>query len=77
MYGPALTGSWSKIKKYSNENWFKRLIYNYTYSDDSKSCEIGHEKNQEIILAMKEYCEDILTWITDMQYSTVLKTEQK
>ena len=77
LYGPALTGSWSKIKKYSNENWFKRLIYNYTYSDDSKSCEIGHEKNQEIILSMKEYCEDILTWITDMQHSTVLKTEQK
>ena len=77
MYGPALTGSWSKIKKYQNENWFKRLVYKYTYNTDSKSCEVGHEHNQEIILLMKEYCNDVLTWITDMQYSTVLNTEQK
>ena len=26
---------------------------------------------------MREYCEDILVWITDMHYSTVLKTDQK
>ena len=26
---------------------------------------------------MKEYCNDILKWISDMQYSTVLSTEQK
>ena len=26
---------------------------------------------------MKEYCEDVLVWITDMHYSTVLNTEQK
>ena len=26
---------------------------------------------------MKEYCNDVLTWITDMQYSTVLNTDQK
>ena len=77
MYGPALTGSWSKIKKYQNENWFKRLVYKYTYNTDSKSCEVGHEHNQEIILLMKEYCNDVLTWITDMQYSTVLNTDQK
>ena len=36
-----------------------------------------HEKNQEVILSMKEYCEDVLIWITDMQYSTVLNTDQK
>ena len=77
MYGPALTGSWSKIKRYSNENWFKRLIYKQTYNTDAKACEVGHEKNQEVILSMKEYCEDVLTWITDMQYSTVLNTDQK
>ena len=77
MYGPALTGSWSKIKKYQNENWFKRLIYKNTYNDDSKACEIGHEHNQEIISSMKEYCQDVLIWITDMQYSTVVNTDQK
>ena len=77
MYGPALTGSWSKIKKYQNENWFKRLVYRYTYNTDSKSCDVGHEHNQEIILLMKEYCNDVLMWITDMQYSTVLNTDQK
>ena len=77
MYGPALTGSWSKIKKYSNENWFKRLIYKYTYDSETKACVVGHEHNQEVILAMKEYCEDILVWITDMHYSTTLNTDQK
>ena len=77
MYGPALIGSWSKIKKYQNENWFKRLVYKNTYNNESKSCEIGHENNQEVVLAMKEYCEDILKWISDMQYSTVLGTDQK
>jgi hypothetical protein len=77
MYGPALTGSWSKIKKYQDENWFKRLIYKNTYNTDTKACEVGHEQNQEIISSMQEYCQDVLTWITDMQYSTVLKTDQK
>ena len=77
MYGPALSGSWSKIKKYQNENWFKRLIYKNTYNDDSKACEIGHEHNQEIISSMLEYSQDVLTWITDMQYSTVVNTDQK
>jgi len=77
MYGPALTGSWSKIKKYQNENWFKRLVYKNTYNPDTKACEVGHEQNQEIISAMQEYCQDVLTWITDMQYSTVSKTDQK
>jgi len=77
MYGPALTGSWSKIKKYSNENWFKRLIFKNTYNSETKTCEVGHEHNQEIIKAMKEYCEDILVWITDMHYSSVINTEQK
>ena len=77
MYGPALTGSWSKIKKYQDENWFKRLIYKNTYNPDTKACEVGHEPNQEIISAMQEYCQDVLTWITDMQYSTVSKTDQK
>jgi len=77
MYAPALTGSWSKIKKYQNENWFKRLIHKNTYNNVSKSCEVGHENNQEVILAMKEYCEDILKWISDMQHSTVLSTDQK
>ena len=77
MYGPALTGSWSKIKKYQNENWFKRLIYKYTYNDESKACEIGHEHNQEIVSSMQEYCQDVLIWITDMQYSTVVNTDQK
>ena len=77
MYAPALTGSWSKIKKYQNENWFKRLVYKNTYNNEDKSCEIGHEQNQEIILSMKDYCTDILTWITDMQHSTVLNTDQK
>ncbi len=77
IYGPALTGSWSKIKKYQNENWFKRLIYKNTYDSESKSCVIGHEHNQEIILLMKEYCQDVLTWISDMQYSTVANTDQK
>jgi len=77
MYGPALIGSWSKIKKYSNENWFKRLIYKNTYNLETKTCEIGRERNQEIICSMREYCEDILVWITDMHYSTVLKTDQK
>ena len=77
MYGPALTGSWSKIKKYQNENWFKRLIYKNTYNNDTKACEVGHEHNQEVISSMQEYCQDVLTWITDMQYSTVANTDQK
>ena len=77
MYAPALTGSWSKIKKYQNENWFKRLVYKNTYNNEDKSCEIGHEQNQEVILSMKDYCSDILIWITDMQHSTVLNTDQK
>jgi hypothetical protein len=77
MYGPALTGSWSKIKKYQNENWFKRLIYKNTYNTDTKACEVGHEHNQEIISSMQEYCQDVLTWITDMQYSTIADTDQK
>ena len=69
MYGPALTGSWSKVKKYANENWFKRLVY--------KQTEIGHENNQEIVSLMKEFCHDILTWITDMCRSTAAHTDQK
>ena len=77
MYAPALIGSWSKIKRYQNENWFKRLVYKNTYNNESKSCEVGHENNQEVVLAMKEYCEDILKWISDMQHSTVLSTDQK
>ena len=77
MYGPALTGSWSKIKKYENENWFKRLIFKNTYNSETKACEIGHEQNQEVILSMQEYCQDVLTWITDMQYSTIANTDQK
>jgi hypothetical protein len=77
MYAPALTGSWSKIKKYQDENWFKRLIYKNTYNSDTKACDVGHEHNQEIISAMQEYSQDVLTWITDMQYSTVSKTDQK
>ena len=77
IYGPALTGTWSKIKKFQNENWFKRLIFKNTYNSDSKSCEIGHENNQEIISLMKEYSQDVLTWVSDMQYSTVSNTDQK
>ena len=77
MYGPALTGSWSRIKKYQNENWFKRLIFKNTYNYETKTCEVGHEHNQEVILLMQEYCQDVLTWITDMQYSTVANTDQK
>ena len=77
IYGPALTGSWSKIKKYQNENWFKRLVYKYLYNSETKNCEIGHENNQEIVLLMREYSQDILTWIADMQYSTTINTEQK
>ena len=77
MYGPALTGNWNKIKKYSNESWFRRLIYKQTYNTEREACEVWREKNQEVILLMKEYCEDVLTWITDMQYSTVLNTDQK
>ena len=30
------------------------------YNSDSKSCEIGHEHNQEIISLMKEYSQDVL-----------------
>ena len=26
---------------------------------------------------MKEYCQDVLIWITDIQYSTVVNTDQK
>ena len=26
---------------------------------------------------MREYCQDVLTWISDMQYSTVANTDQK
>ena len=77
MYGPALTGSWSKVKKYANENWFKRLVYKQTYNSDIKQTEIGHENNQEIVSLMKEFCHDILTWITDMCYSTAAHTDQK
>jgi len=77
MYGPALTGSWTKIKRYSNENWFKRLVYNYTYNSDTKSCEIGLGDRQDIIELMKEFCDDILVWFTDMQYSTAANTDQK
>ena len=60
-----------------NEIWFKRLIFKNTYNNDTKTCEVGHEHNQEIILLMQEYCQDVLTWITDMQYSTVANTDQK
>ena len=42
MYGPALTGSLSKIKKYSNEHWFKRLIEANTYSNEENQT-IGWE----------------------------------
>ena len=77
MYGPALTGSWTRIKKYSNENWFKRLVYKQTYSSDTKQCEIGHEKRQEIVLSMQEFCHDILLWFTDMYYSTEANSDQK
>jgi len=77
MYGPALTGSWSKVKKYANENWFKRLVYKQTYNSDIKQTEIGHENNQEIVALMKEFCHDILTWITDMCRSTAADTDQK
>ena len=77
MYAPALSGTWSKIKKYDNENWFKRLILKQTYNNEEKQCEIGHEHNQEIISLMKEYSQDVLTWITDMHYSTVINSDQK
>ena len=77
MYGPALTGSWSKIKRYANENWFKRLVYKQTYNSDTSQTEIGHENNQEIIALMKEFCNDILIWMTDMCKSTAAHTEQK
>ena len=40
MYGPALTGSWSKIKKYQNENWFKRLIFKNTYNNSALEASI-------------------------------------
>ena len=77
MYSPALTGTWSKIKKYDNESWFKRLILKQTYNNDEKQCEIGHEHNQEIISLMKEYSQDVLTWITDMNFSSVVNSDQK
>jgi hypothetical protein len=77
MYGPSLTGSWARIKKYSNENWFKRLIYKQTYNSETKQCEIGHENRQEIVLSMKEFCHDILLWFTDMYYSTEANSDQK
>ena len=77
IYSPALVGTWSKIKKYDNENWFKRLIYNQTYNDAEKQCDIGHENNQEIILAMKEYTQDILIWLTDLHNSSTSNTDQK
>jgi hypothetical protein len=77
MYAPALSGTWSKIRKYDNENWFKRLILKQTYNNEEKQCEIGHEHNQEIISLMKEYSQDVLTWITDMHYSTVINSDQK
>ena len=64
MYGPALTGSWSRVKKYANENWFKRLVYKQTYNSDISQTEIGHDNNQETVLLMKEFCHDILIWIT-------------
>ena len=28
-------------------------------------------------MSMQEYCQDVLTWISDMQYSTVANTDQK
>ena len=56
---------------------YQRLIFKNTYNNDTKTCEVGHEHNQEIILLMQEYCQDVLTWITDMQYSTVANTDQK
>ena len=77
MYGPALKGSWSKIKKYSSEHWFKRLISSNTYDDTIKASTIGHEASQEIISSMQEYSQDILTWISDMNYSTAVDTDQK
>jgi hypothetical protein len=77
MYGPSLTESWARIKKYSNENWFKRLIYKQTYNSETKQCEIGHENRQEIVLSMKEFCHDILLWFTDMYYSTEANSDQK
>ena len=77
MYGPALTGSLSKIKKYSNEHWFKRLIEANTYSDETKSSTIGHENSQKIIMQMREYCQDVLTWITDMTHSTIVDSDQR
>ena len=76
MYGPALKGSWSKIKKYSNEHWFKRLILSLTYEDSIKS-QLLDMKIVEIISSMHEYSQDILTWISDMNYSTIVDTIKK
>ena len=77
MYGPALTGTWSKIKKYSDEHWFKKLISTYTYDDDLKSSNIGRERNQEIVKLVQEYCQDVLTWITDMNHATTANSDQR
>ena len=77
MYSPPLTGNWNKIKKFSNENWFKRLVLKHTYDYEQKECQVGQENYQEIISLMKDYSEDVLTWIVDMQNSTTLKTDQK
>ncbi len=77
MYSQALSGTWSKISKYKNENWFKRLILKQTYNNDEKQCEIGNEQNQEIISLMKEYSQDVLIWITDMHYSSAANSDQK
>ena len=77
MYSPPLTGNWNKIKKFSNENWFKRLVFKHTYDYEQKECQVGQENYQEIISLMKDYSEDVLTWIVDMQNSTTLKTDQK
>tara|TARA_B110000305_G_scaffold24086_1_gene22067 strand:- start:499 stop:1395 length:897 start_codon:yes stop_codon:yes gene_type:complete len=77
MYGPALTGTWSKIKKYSDEHWFKKLISTYTYDEDLKTSNIGREHSQEIIKLLQEYCQDVLTWITDMNHATAANSDQR
>ena len=48
-----------------------------TYNNETKHVKIGHEQIKKLYLLMQEYCQDVLTWITDMQYSTVVNTDQK
>ena len=77
IYLPALSGTWTQIKKYSDENWFKRLVFAQTYDHENKQSKIGHQSYQEILNQLRDYSQEVLKWFSDLHYSSVQNTDQK